>query len=205
MSITINGTGSITGLTAGGLPDGSITSDDIAAGAVTTAKLAAGAGGKILQVLNTIKTDTFSTSSTSFTDITGLTLNITPSSSNSKILVLTSVHFAADHGVVSASFGIGKNGSQMTSFAADAASNRIRAAMHSYAGDDAGGAGVKNAMFSSSVTCLDSPGVTSQITYSIMMRTSSGTLYVNRSISDRDTANYEPRTISTLTLMEVAG
>ena len=43
MSITINGTGSITGLTAGGLPDGSITADDIASGAVTAAKLSTGA------------------------------------------------------------------------------------------------------------------------------------------------------------------
>lgn len=39
MPITINGTGSITGISAGGLPDASITSDDIAAGAVTAAKL----------------------------------------------------------------------------------------------------------------------------------------------------------------------
>jgi hypothetical protein len=36
MAITINGTGSITGLTAGGLPDGSITSDDIASSAFAT-------------------------------------------------------------------------------------------------------------------------------------------------------------------------
>lgn len=43
MSITINGTGSITGLTAGGLPDGSITADDIASGAVTAGKLSTGA------------------------------------------------------------------------------------------------------------------------------------------------------------------
>lgn len=43
MAITINGTGSITGLTAGGLPDGSITTDDIAANAVTAAKLSTGA------------------------------------------------------------------------------------------------------------------------------------------------------------------
>ena len=42
MAITINGTGSITGLSAGGLPDSSITSDDIAANAVTEAKLASG-------------------------------------------------------------------------------------------------------------------------------------------------------------------
>ena len=43
MSITINGSGSITGLTAGGLPDGSITTDDLAADAVTSAKIANGA------------------------------------------------------------------------------------------------------------------------------------------------------------------
>lgn len=40
MAITINGTGSITGLTAGGLPDGSVTADDLAADAVTSAKIA---------------------------------------------------------------------------------------------------------------------------------------------------------------------
>jgi len=39
MPITINGSGTLTGLSAGGLPDGSITSDDLAAGAVTAAKL----------------------------------------------------------------------------------------------------------------------------------------------------------------------
>jgi len=39
MPITINGSGTVTGITAGGLPDGVITTDDIAANAVTTAKL----------------------------------------------------------------------------------------------------------------------------------------------------------------------
>ena len=34
MAITINGTGSITGLTAGGLPDGSVTAADIASGVI---------------------------------------------------------------------------------------------------------------------------------------------------------------------------
>jgi hypothetical protein len=43
MAITINGTGSITGISAGGYPDGSITTDDLAANAVTAAKLATGA------------------------------------------------------------------------------------------------------------------------------------------------------------------
>ena len=40
MAITINGTGTITGLTAGGLPDGSIATDDLANNAVTAGKLA---------------------------------------------------------------------------------------------------------------------------------------------------------------------
>ena len=39
MPITINGDGTITGLSAGGLPDNSITTNDIADDAVTTAKI----------------------------------------------------------------------------------------------------------------------------------------------------------------------
>ena len=41
MPITINGSGTIAGLNAGGLPDACITTDDIAANAVTTPKLGA--------------------------------------------------------------------------------------------------------------------------------------------------------------------
>jgi len=32
-----------------------------------------------------------------------------------------------------------------------------------------------------------------------------GSVYINRSEADRDTVNYEERTISTITLMEIAG
>lgn len=39
MPITINGSGTVTGINAGGLPDGCVTTDDLAANAVTTAKL----------------------------------------------------------------------------------------------------------------------------------------------------------------------
>lgn len=42
MPISINGSGTVTGISAGGLPDGVITTDDIAAGAVTTAKITGG-------------------------------------------------------------------------------------------------------------------------------------------------------------------
>jgi len=49
MAITINGTGSITGLTAGGLPDGSVTAADIETSLDLTGKtvtLPSGTGGK---------------------------------------------------------------------------------------------------------------------------------------------------------------
>lgn len=51
MPLTLNGTGSITGLSAGGLPDSCITTDDLAANSVTSAKLASGIGIKLLQVV----------------------------------------------------------------------------------------------------------------------------------------------------------
>ena len=86
MAITINGTGSITGISAGGLPDGVITTDDIAASAVTSAKLAAGAAGKILQVVNATYATLVSSSTNTYVD-TGLTASITPSSASNKILV----------------------------------------------------------------------------------------------------------------------
>ena len=40
MPVTINGDGSITGLSVGGLPDGSVDADTLASNAVTTAKIA---------------------------------------------------------------------------------------------------------------------------------------------------------------------
>ena len=71
MPITFNGNGTVTGLAVGGLPDGTVDADT----------LAAGVGGKILQVKQAVKTDAF-TSSASTADITGLSVNITPSSSS---------------------------------------------------------------------------------------------------------------------------
>jgi len=47
MPITINGTGTITGISAGGLPDSVVTTDDIANSAITDAKIAAVAASKL--------------------------------------------------------------------------------------------------------------------------------------------------------------
>lgn len=79
MAITINGNGTVTGISVGGLPDGCVDTDTLAT-SVTR--------GKILQVKQTVKTSFFSTTTTgSFVDVTGVSVTITPSSSSSKILV----------------------------------------------------------------------------------------------------------------------
>jgi len=49
--------------------------------------LASGASGGIIQVKQTVKTDTFSTLNETFTDVTGLSVSITPTRSDSKIMV----------------------------------------------------------------------------------------------------------------------
>ena len=86
MPITLNGSGTITGISVGGLPDGIVDTDMIAAGAVTAVK---SSGRKILQVLTVVHTATVSTTGITYVD-TGLSTSITPSSSSSKVLILVS-------------------------------------------------------------------------------------------------------------------
>tara|TARA_R100001463_G_C3466583_1_gene215447 strand:- start:196 stop:759 length:564 start_codon:yes stop_codon:yes gene_type:complete len=100
MAIAINGSSNtITGLAVGGLPDGVVDTDMLAANAVTAAKRGSGA---ILQVKQVVKTDSFSTSSESSVDVTGLSVAITPTSSSSKILVI----FSGYGSVNNANFGL---------------------------------------------------------------------------------------------------
>ena len=84
MPITLNGSGTVSGISVGGLPDGIIQSADFASGV----------GGKVLAVSEALKKDSFSTNSTSFTDITGLSVTMTPASSSSKFLVSYNVCFS---------------------------------------------------------------------------------------------------------------
>ena len=79
MSIVINGSGTVTGLAVGGLPDGT----------VDAGTLAVNSRGTVLQVVTaTTGTQVISSSST-YAD-TGVTASITPSATSSKILVTVS-------------------------------------------------------------------------------------------------------------------
>ena len=92
MAISINGTGSITGLTAGGLPDGSVVASDLASSLDLTGKtvtLPSGTGGKVLQVQYNSTTSTGVQIHTGDTDTphSYLTVDITPVSQTSIIYV----------------------------------------------------------------------------------------------------------------------
>ena len=86
MPISINGSGTVTGVSVGGLPDGIVDADMLASNSVTSGKLASGVGGKVLQVVHANYGTQTSTSANSYSN-SGLTASITPSSSSSKILV----------------------------------------------------------------------------------------------------------------------
>ena len=80
MAIAINGAGTITGVSVGGLPDGCIAAADIASGVIP-------AGGKTLQVVQDTLTSEWTTTSGSYTPVLGLSVSITPAST-SKVLVM---------------------------------------------------------------------------------------------------------------------
>jgi len=160
------------------------------------AQLEAGAtGGKILQVVSTTKTDTFTTTSTSFTDLTGLSVAITPTAATSKVLLILTFGTWDSNATNRLFAQVERDGTPIG--VGDPAGSRTPAAI---AVTPAAG----NRPTSNSWSYLDSPASTSALTYQTQVMVASGTLYVNRSQLDTDASSYT-RTVSTLTAMEVAG
>ena len=181
-----------------GVPsDATVSTAKIVDGAVTSAKLASGVGGKVLQVVQTVKTDTFSTTATSYTAVTGLSVAITPSSSSSKILVMVAISLGTSS--YTALYSLRRGSTDI--LLADAASNRARTTAVASPTDS----NSDRTQEIVSTTYLDSPSTTSATTYQafIKCRNTSQTVYVNRSHNDNDAATYDPRTTSTITVMEI--
>ena len=85
MAIQINGNGTITGISVGGLPDGIVDTDMLAAGAATQAKRTYAAGEIIQTKFFQDKTQRSNNSNTTPTTI--ISGSITPTNSNNKILI----------------------------------------------------------------------------------------------------------------------
>ena len=122
-------------------------------------------GGKILQVIEDLSDVEFETTSTSFVT-TGLSVNITPSATSSKVLIMASPSFDnksnTNYNYVtiyrdSTNLAVGNEGMQIAHM------------------ND--GSRLYNGM---PVMKLDSPNTTSQVTYAVYVRTSGSTLRVGQ-------------------------
>ena len=149
----------------------------------TAADLGLNTSGSILQVVQTVVSAQQATTSTSWIDATGLSLNITPSSVNNKILVIASLET-----------GGGASGTNNTTRYRVVRDGTTVMGMQSLRTYDYGSSGVYITS-STVITNLDSPNTVSQITYKVQLIFVAGSnAYIN---SENGT--------STLTVMEIAG
>lgn len=155
-----------------------------------------------IQIVQTVKTNvqTINTDDT-WVDISGLSLTLTRAiaSASGAVRVQAVIHNSSSYGYIGLSFRILRNSTEIG--IGDAAGSRLRATAHSsYAGTGYHG---------QESTCIDfidnAPGSTATITYKIQARIwSSYEGYINRADTDSQDGVYNARTISTLTLTELA-
>jgi len=93
MPIQINGNGTITGISVGGLPNGIVDTDMLAANAVTPAKSTI-QGGKVLQFKQAEASGVHSSANAGGTgqDVSGMSQSFTLTSSSNKVLVMISLN-----------------------------------------------------------------------------------------------------------------
>jgi hypothetical protein len=198
--------------------DGSITTAKLAANAVTNAKLASGAitsglmpAGSILQVQSATEDNDFSGTGQNI-DI--MTLTITPSSTSSKILVMSHSQCSAvtryHHCKLYRKIGTGSY-SQIAHGDNSSQGTRQRAWYTFGTGDQNGATYTQD---NGAGFFLDTPATTSQLTYKITIGVTDGTnttygFSVNAShyehFSASQNAFWNTFPITTLTAMEIAG
>ena len=155
--------------------------------------------GHVIQTKSFVLTSAVSSTADGFVD-TGLQLAITPSATSSKILITGFISTGASY--FKSYVRLLRDSTVLS--VGDAASNRPRV----YASSAPGGSDWDTYNVSClSLNLLDSPNTTSSVTYKVDFRPyqhTATTSYINRCGSDRDNADYDERSISVMTLQEIA-
>jgi hypothetical protein len=189
MAITISGSG----ITSANIADGTIVNADINSSAAIDGSKVSGSFGKVLQVVQTVKTDSTSTSSATAVSITGLSVSITPSSSSSKILITASVYIGHTNGQRRQELYLTGGGSAAYKGDVNSTLKRAASAACNRTADAYG-------MHGHTLSYLDSPATTSAITYQVQWSTEGATMYLNRpGTIDANGSS----TASTITVMEI--
>jgi len=147
---------------------GSVGQALLSQGASAAPQWGAVAGGKILQVKETTKSNTFETNSSTYVDIPNLSVSITPASTSNKILFISSVNFGANQT------------GQHNFYQVLRDSTTISATAQSIRSSDT------SVIQSYSSIILDSPSSTSALTYKIQVRpeNTNSAVGVNRNIGN---------------------
>jgi hypothetical protein len=150
-----------------GVPsDNTVTTAKIVDGAITSAKLGSGVGGKVLQIINATYSTSTTTSSTSFAD-SGLTANITPSSTSSKILVMIALNGIERRDTLNWLYANVMRAS--TQIVADFAGRAGYMQKYGFTDSD-----YHTGVGGAAVTYLDSPSTTSETTYKVQIKANTG-------------------------------
>lgn len=158
--------------------------------------------GHVLQVKSTTKTDSFSTNSQSPIDVTGMNVNITPTSTSSKILVTLALTWGGTYNVYVPAYVL-RGSTVITTSTAVSKTNQTRASF-GFGGDPDSGFTYK--LDSAVFNFLDSPSSTSELTYKLQWNTTNTShyVYLNRPENDNND-NYNIGGTSSITVMEIAG
>jgi len=149
--------------------------------------------GKIGQVVSAVKTDTFSMASTTFADITDVTVDITPTATSSKVLIVVQLTGGLTSGY-NGNFRLVRDSTVIN--LGDAAGSRSQAMSHFHSNSS-------NHTYCNIGSFLDSPSTTSATTYKVQVNVESGgTVWSGASVYDSDTVQMG-RTTQTITVMEV--
>lgn len=200
MPVSINGnTGVVTGLAVGGLPDGTIDADSLASNAVTSAKLASGVGGKVINYAQTLKKDTASVSVAEGAIGTALiSLSYAAASSSNKLLLSYTCHIGINTSVNCYGY-LYIGGSVSTIIGDQGLSSQKRATSTSQ------GVASHKAMIHSFQTLIDNPS-TSSTTYDVRFGHGNNATHTISINNDAQNANYNyyARFVSSLTILEVS-
>ena len=156
-------------------------------------------GGKILQVVQTVKKDKTTIQSTSLVDIAGMSVTITPSSASNKVLIKYSIIAFTNNQYWNMRL---VRGSDTTIFIGDenaSATSQSRGSFGGYMTSYVDGRCVAQEF-------LDSPNTTSATTYKLQAHlpySSSYILGINNSPT-QDNYTYMSNCVSTITAMEIA-
>ena len=163
--------------------------------------LPSGSSGGIIQVKSTTKTDAYNMPSndTSFHTVTGLSVTITPTRSDSKILVMYDMSWSAIDGHCSCR--LMRDSTPIKVGDASGNKTQVTGQIHYTSGD-------QYDLEQVSGTHMDSPATTSAVTYSMQVGTPYSASYdctVNYHSEDGADLAWSGRGASTISVMEVSG